>query len=58
MHRPKKPNWDLKRDVEKKMTKLDYQTKSAIAQLIRQSLPNLLLNVSMDSHWGIQQDKG
>ncbi|CAG8482280.1 5134_t:CDS:2 [Ambispora gerdemannii] len=32
---PKKPNWDLKRDVEKKLAKLDKKTQVAIAQLIR-----------------------
>ncbi|KAJ3046759.1 hypothetical protein HK097_000534 [Rhizophlyctis rosea] len=35
---PKKPNWDLKRDLEKKMEKLDRKTQSAIADLIRERL--------------------
>ncbi|KAI9256929.1 mRNA splicing factor [Sporodiniella umbellata] len=32
---PKKPNWDLKRDVEKKLTKLDKKTQKAIYEIIR-----------------------
>ncbi|RUP51071.1 cwf18 pre-mRNA splicing factor-domain-containing protein [Jimgerdemannia flammicorona] len=32
---PRKPNWDLKRDVEKKLAKLDRRTQTAIAELIR-----------------------
>ncbi|CAG8497747.1 16960_t:CDS:2 [Funneliformis caledonium] len=32
---PKKPNWDLKRDVEKKLAKLDKITQASIAELIR-----------------------
>jgi coiled-coil domain-containing protein 12 len=34
---PKKPNWDLKRDVDKKLAKLDHSYKSAVAQIIRRS---------------------
>jgi coiled-coil domain-containing protein 12 len=32
---PKKPNWDLKRDVEKDLAKLDRQTQLAINELLR-----------------------
>lgn len=32
---PKKPNWDLKRDLERKLGKLKGKTDAAIAQLIR-----------------------
>ncbi|CAL1705282.1 unnamed protein product [Somion occarium] len=35
---PKRANWDLKRDMEKKLTKLDRQTQQAIHTLIRQRL--------------------
>ncbi|KAJ3185260.1 hypothetical protein HDU85_001310 [Gaertneriomyces sp. JEL0708] len=35
---PKKPNWDLKRDMELKMAKLDRKTQSCIAELIRARL--------------------
>lgn len=37
---PKKPNWDLKRDVEKKLDRLRPRTKSAIAKLIRERINN------------------
>lgn len=32
---PKKANWDLKRDVEKRLAKLERQTQTAIRELIR-----------------------
>uniref|UniRef100_A0A672J7L3 Coiled-coil domain containing 12 n=1 Tax=Salarias fasciatus TaxID=181472 RepID=A0A672J7L3_SALFA len=36
---PRKPDWDLKRDVAKKLEKLERRTQRAIAELIRQYLP-------------------
>ncbi|XP_078460184.1 coiled-coil domain-containing protein 12 [Lampetra fluviatilis] len=35
---PRKPDWDLKRDVAKKMEKLEKRTQRAIAELIRDRL--------------------
>ncbi|XP_036179414.1 coiled-coil domain-containing protein 12-like [Myotis myotis] len=35
---PRKPDWDLKRDVAKKLEKLEKQTQRAIAELIRERL--------------------
>jgi coiled-coil domain-containing protein 12 len=35
---PKKPNWDLKRDLELKMKPLDMQTENAIARLVRERI--------------------
>ncbi|KAI9595937.1 mRNA splicing factor [Syncephalis fuscata] len=35
---PKKANWDLKRDVEKKLSKLERRTQASIIELIRQRL--------------------
>lgn len=32
---PKKPNWDLKRDLEQKTKRLNVQTENAIAKLVR-----------------------
>lgn len=37
---PKKANWDLRRDVEKKLEKLDRRTQKAILETIRQRLTN------------------
>ncbi|KAI9822772.1 MAG: hypothetical protein M1832_003005 [Thelocarpon impressellum] len=34
--RPKKPNWDLKRDLEAKMVRVNVRTDNAIARLVRQ----------------------
>eukprot|EP00439_Symbiodinium_sp_Y106_P061287 s2100_g9.t1 len=35
---PRKPNWDLKRDVERKMQTLAARTDRAVVQLIRQRM--------------------
>ncbi|KIK08777.1 hypothetical protein K443DRAFT_672294 [Laccaria amethystina LaAM-08-1] len=35
---PKRPNWDLKRELEKKLSKLERKTQEAIHTLIRQRL--------------------
>ncbi|GFO20390.1 coiled-coil domain-containing protein 12 [Plakobranchus ocellatus] len=35
---PRKPDWDLKRDVSKKLEKLEKRTQRAIAELIRERL--------------------
>jgi coiled-coil domain-containing protein 12 len=35
---PKKPNWDLKRDLEQKMRPLEVQTENAIARLVRERI--------------------
>jgi coiled-coil domain-containing protein 12 len=32
---PKRPNWDLKRDVERKLERLKPRTDAAIAKLVR-----------------------
>ncbi|MCJ1403472.1 hypothetical protein MMC11_006695 [Xylographa trunciseda] len=35
---PKKPNWDLKRDVQRKLERLNLQTDNAIARLVRERI--------------------
>lgn len=35
---PKRPNWDLKRDLEKKLKVLDVRTENAIARLVRERI--------------------
>lgn len=37
---PKKPNWDLKRDLDEKLKVLDVRTGNAIARLVRQRIEN------------------
>ncbi|XP_064130730.1 coiled-coil domain-containing protein 12 isoform X2 [Loxodonta africana] len=37
---PRKPDWDLKRDVAKKLEKLEKRTQRAIAELIRTQWPS------------------
>jgi len=37
---PRKPDWDLKRDVSKKLEKLERRTQRAIAELILERLQN------------------
>ncbi|KAG0057159.1 hypothetical protein BGZ83_001102 [Gryganskiella cystojenkinii] len=39
---PKKPNWDLKRDIEPKLAKLEKKTRAAIIELIRKERPGEL----------------
>ncbi|KAG5645059.1 hypothetical protein DXG03_007149 [Asterophora parasitica] len=42
---PKRANWDLKREHDKKLAKLERKTQEAIHTLIRESLEILLENV-------------
>jgi len=35
---PKKPNWDLKRDLDRKLERLNVRTDNAIARLVRQRI--------------------
>ena len=35
---PRKPDWDLKRDIAPKLEKLERRTQKAIAELIRERL--------------------
>lgn len=37
---PKKPNWDLRRDLDEKLKTLDVRTENAIARLVRQRIEN------------------
>lgn len=37
---PKKPNWDLKRDLDEKLKVLNMRTENAIARLVRQRMEN------------------
>ncbi|KAI3322418.1 cwf18 pre-mRNA splicing factor-domain-containing protein [Xylariaceae sp. AK1471] len=37
---PKKPNWDLKRDLQKKLEVLNPRTDNAIARLVRERIAN------------------
>jgi len=36
---PKRPNWDLKRELDKKLAKLERRTQESIHILIRESNP-------------------
>ncbi|KAF9339895.1 hypothetical protein BGZ91_004313, partial [Linnemannia elongata] len=36
---PKKPNWDLKRDIEPQLLKLEKKTRAAVIELIRKERP-------------------
>lgn len=50
---PRKPDWDLKRDVSKKLEKLERRTQRSIAELIRERLKknqdNMLQAVNVGS---------
>lgn len=45
---PRRPNWDLKRDVEKKLGILSHRTDKAILQLIRNKIKES--NVAQELH--------
>ncbi|KAH8155879.1 uncharacterized protein LAJ45_00891 [Morchella importuna] len=47
---PKKPNWDLKRDVDKKLEKLDMKTDVAIAKIIRARIEEAKKKVENKEH--------
>lgn len=44
---PRKPDWDLKRDLAKKLEKLERRTHKAIAELIRERLKNEITNMDL-----------
>lgn len=55
---PKKPNWDLKRDLEAKMRPLDVQTENAIARLVRDRVEaQKLARTSRDANSGDSAEK-
>jgi coiled-coil domain-containing protein 12 len=37
---PKKPNWDLKRDLARKLERLNVQTENAMARMVRERIEN------------------
>jgi coiled-coil domain-containing protein 12 len=51
---PRKPDWDVKRDVAQKLEKLDRRTQKAIAELIRERLKeeqkDLIMNANIDAN--------
>ena len=47
---PKKPNWDLKRDLAEKMKVLDVRTQNAIARLVRERIQNTQRNAVQKGH--------
>jgi len=54
---PKRPNWDLKREMEKKLAKLERKTQEAIHTLIRQRLAgqkpgSMDLSAAMNAQYG------
>ncbi|KAG0229794.1 hypothetical protein BGW42_007707 [Actinomortierella wolfii] len=40
---PMQPNWDLKRDIEPRLKKLEKRTRAAIVELIRKEKPDNLI---------------
>lgn len=58
---PRKPDWDLKRDVAKKLEKLERRTQKAIAELIWERLKqgnedNLGAMVTMTDNRATEED--
>jgi len=44
---PRKPDWDLKRDISKKLEKLERRTQRTIAELIRKFCLDLRSRLSI-----------
>lgn len=55
---PKKPNWDLKRDVEKKMERLDARTEIAIAKIVRERIKAAKAKAESDGNKGEMEAAG
>uniref|UniRef100_A0A8C5MK89 Coiled-coil domain containing 12 n=1 Tax=Leptobrachium leishanense TaxID=445787 RepID=A0A8C5MK89_9ANUR len=53
---PRKPDWDLKRDVAKKLEKLEKRTQRAIAELIRERLKGQEENLATAMESVTQED--
>lgn len=53
---PKKPNWDLKRDLDKKMEILNVRTDNAIARLVRERI--LGVQKSAQKTQGVENGQG
>jgi coiled-coil domain-containing protein 12 len=49
---PRKPDWDLKRDVAKKLERLERRTQKAIAELIRERLKKGQVDLVMSVNIG------
>jgi coiled-coil domain-containing protein 12 len=51
---PRKPDWDVKRDVAEKLERLDRRTQKAIAELIRERLKkgqeDFVMNVNIGAN--------
>lgn len=60
---PRKPDWDLKRDVAKKLERLERRTQKAIAELIRDRLKQRqedlasLVNMAPTSNQAEEEDE-
>eukprot|EP01118_Nematostelium_gracile_P002991 TRINITY_DN1343_c0_g1_i1.p1 TRINITY_DN1343_c0_g1~~TRINITY_DN1343_c0_g1_i1.p1 ORF type:complete len:149 (+),score=50.01 TRINITY_DN1343_c0_g1_i1:39-485(+) len=58
---PKKANWDLKRDAERKLEKLELRTQKAIVEMMREKLQlgtkdDLNRNISLRSAKDVESD--
>ena len=53
---PKKPNWDLKRDLDEKMKILNVRTQNAIARLVRERIQKAKQEAQLKSK-GVAEDQ-
>lgn len=51
---PKKPNWDVKRDLEEKMKILNVRTQNAIARLVRERIEKAKKEAQLKSKGGVE----
>ena len=55
---PKKPNWDLKRELAEKMKVVDVRTQNAIARLVRERIESSKKNAQAKAGGRITGDEG
>merc|ERR1719244_2596488 len=53
---PKKPDWDLKRNIEQKMVKLDKKTSKAISEMVREKLQRSAMENKMINTRGMPKN--
>ncbi len=53
---PKKPNWDLKRDLDEKMKVLNVRTQNAVARLVRERIAKAKKEAQLKSR-GVVEDQ-
>ncbi|SPO30435.1 probable Coiled-coil domain-containing protein 12 (CCDC12) [Ustilago trichophora] len=54
---PKRPNWDLKRDLEKRLKKMERRDKEAVILLIRQRIQGQQKAAGLDANGAVRSEE-